>query len=453
VVGTAAARRPGALHRLALGSGDHAMTLALSAVSFVYFAFLTEVVGLRPALAGAVLWIGRLCDAFTDPLMGRISDVTRSRLGRRRPYFLYGALPFGASFALLWLAPPLESQAARFAFCAATYALHALAATVLSVPYVAILPELARDYGERNALNAWRSALVLLATLLAGSGFVPLVAAFGGGRTGYASAGLVFAAWVTWPWFWLFALARERPRFERVARTSTRAALRALLRHANYLRLAGLYVCGRIAMDLVSMLLLLYFTHWLVRRADFAPAIATFILSAVVCLPFWLRVARRHDKRRIFQWGCAWWALCMLALAAVSPGFPPRWACFALIALAAAGYAVVEMMPWSMLGEVVDEDELLTGERREGVYGGVLTWLRKLAGAMAAALTGLALEWAGFRGQTRSQPEAAVQAIRWLATLGPALFLALAVALAQGYSLTRQRHAQIRARLEGQAAG
>src|SRR5262249_25529089 len=223
---------------------------------------------------------------------------------------------------------------------------------------------------------------------------------------------------------------------------------RALLGHANYLRLAGLYVCGRIAMDLVSMLLLFYFTHWLGRRADFAAAIAIFIAAAVAFLPFWLRLAVRHDKRRIFQWGCAWWAVFMLLLAGVTPGFPSRSLTFALIALAAGGYAVIEMMPWSMLGEVIDEDELACGERREGVYGGVLMWIRKLASAMAFALTGLALDAVGYQGQAASQPEAARTAIRWLTTLGPAAFLLLAMLLASRYSLTRARHLEIRARLD-----
>jgi GPH family glycoside/pentoside/hexuronide:cation symporter len=443
----------GVLHKLALGSGDHAMTLTLSAISFVYFAFLTDAVGLRPALAGLVLWIGRLFDAFTDPIMGRISDATRSRLGRRRPYFLFGALPFGLSFGLLWFAPGFESQGARFALCVATYLLYDLTSTILSVPYVAILPEVVPDYTERNSVNAYRSALVLLATLLAGSAFVPLAELLGGGRPDYLAAGCVFAAWVVWPWFWLFSVAREQPGFQRPPEMSAAEGARALLRHRNYLRLAGLYVCGRIAMDLVSMMLLFYFTHWLGRRADFAPAVATFILAAVAFLPAWVRLAERHDKRRVFQWGCAWWGCLMLVLGAVTPEFPPRWLTFALVALAAGGYAVIEMMPWSMLGEVIDEDELACGERREGVYGGVLTWTRKLAGATAVALGGVVLEWAGYQGQAESQPETARSAVRWLTTLGPAFFLLLAMWLARGYSLTRERHAEIRAVLEQRARG
>jgi Na+/melibiose symporter-like transporter len=325
---------------------------------------------------------------------------------------------------------------------------YGLTSTVLAVPYVAILPEMVGDYSERNSVNAYRSALVLLATLLAGFGFPYLAGAFGGGKQGFLSTALIFSVWVVWPWFWLFRIARERPEFQRAPVMGALQAARALLRHANYLRLAGLYVCGRIAMDLVSMLLPFYFTHWLGRSADFGPAIATFILAAATFLPFWVRLAERQEKRRVFQWGCAWWGAFMGVLAGVTPEAPPRWATFVLIAVAAGGYAVIEMMPWSMLGEVIDEDELACGERREGVYGGVLTWIRKLASAIASALTGLALEWSGYQGQAHHQPESALAAIRWLTTLGPAVLLLLALILAQGYTLTRERHAEILARLD-----
>jgi sugar (glycoside-pentoside-hexuronide) transporter len=443
--------RLGVLEKLALGAGDHSLTLALSTLSFVYLFFLTNVVGLRPALAGGVLWVGRVIDALTDPLMGRISDATRSRLGRRRPYFLIGALPFGASFALLWFVPELESQAARFAWCVVAYVLYDLASTTLAVPYVAVLPETVPDYSERNSVNAYRSALVLLATLLAAGTFQPLARWLGDGRPDFLAAGLVFGAWLVLPWFALVRVVRERPEYQRPLALGFVAGLRALLAHRNYLHLAGLYVAARIAMDLSAMMLLFWFADWLGRPSDFEPTLLAFMLSAVFFLPFWVRLAERREKRRIFQWACAWWAVFMGVLGFASPEFPPRWAIFALVALAGASYAVIEMMPWSMLGEVVDEDEWRSGERREGVYGGVLTWVRKLAGATAVALGGIVLEWTGYRGGAEQQGETARHAIRWLASLGPALFLLLAIAASRGYSLTRERHREIRRALDARA--
>jgi GPH family glycoside/pentoside/hexuronide:cation symporter len=107
--------------KLVIGLGDHTITLTLAALSLFYVFFLTEYAGIRPALAGLVPLIGRFVDAFTDPLMGRLSDLTRTRMGRRRPYLLLGALPFGLSFAALWVDLPAESQLGRFAYYTGAY--------------------------------------------------------------------------------------------------------------------------------------------------------------------------------------------------------------------------------------------------------------------------------------------------------------------------------------------
>jgi GPH family glycoside/pentoside/hexuronide:cation symporter len=121
----------------------------------------------------------------------------------------------------------------------------------------------------------------------------------------------------------------------------------------------------------------------------------------------------------------------------------PRWAVFAVMALAGIGYAVTDMMPWSMLGDVIDEDELLTGERREGLYAGFFTFLRKLGGATAVFIAGSLLDLAGFAGG-REQSDLAVLAIRGLTAGLPAVFLVAAVVLASRYPITRDVHRQIR---------
>ena len=114
-----------------------------------------------------------------------------------------------------------------------------------------------------------------------------------------------------------------------------------------------------------------------------------------------------------------------------------------MAAAAGVGYAVADLMPWAMLGDVIDEDELETGERREGIYAGFFTFLRKLGGASGVAVAGVTLELAGFVGG-REQTPTALAAIRGLTALAPALFLAAAAYIALGYPLTRDRHTAIR---------
>ena len=129
-------------------------------------------------------------------------------------------------------------------------------------------------------------------------------------------------------------------------------------------------------------MLLFYFAYSIGREADFAPTLALFLTIVVLSLPVWLAAAKKRDKRTLFIAGAAWWAVIQVVLFFGDSSWP-RWILFAVPSLAAVGYAVAEMMPWSMLGDVIDEDELETGERREGMYVGFFTFLRKIGGATA----------------------------------------------------------------------
>lgn len=419
--------------------GDHTINVQLSSVSLFFLFFLTEVAGLPPSRAGLVLLIGRAVDAFTDPLMGRVSDATTWRFGRRRPYFLLGSIPFGLTFALLWAEAPVTEEAAIFSFYVFVFVANTLCSTLLAVPYAALLPELAVTYDERTSMNTFRSIAVMAAILLTAGGMPTLVKAFGGGAAGYAGAGVVLGFWVALPWLAVFAVTWERPGYRAVASRGMRHHLRELGSHTNYWLLTGLFLSGRIAVDVSGAILLFYFTFWLGRADDFPAAVALMLTAVIASLPFWLRLARGHDKRTIFIAGALWWSLCLIALYAVEPT-APRWWIFTLFALVGIGYAVADLIPWAMLGDVIDEGELRTGERNEGIYAGFFTFVRKLGGALGVAAAGFALELAGFERGAATQAEPVREAIRALTIFGPLTFLLLASAIAWRYPLTRKRH-------------
>ena len=421
--------------------GDHAINVQLAATSLFYLFFLTEVAGLRPALAGVVMLVARVVDAVTDPAMGRLSDRTKLRWGRRRPYFLIGAIPFGVTFAALWMPLPGAPESVKFLAYASFYVLNTLCSTVLAVPYMALLPELALSYQERTSANTFRSIGVVVAILLTAVGVRPLVQAFGGDASGWGSMGVVLGVWVALPWFVVHRVSFERPGFRRAPQTSFRQGLRHLTRHQPYRRLCGLFLASRIAVDVVGAMLLFYFTYWIGRAGDFPPALALMLVVVILTLPGWLRVSQRFDKRRIFMLGAGWWIVVQLGILLIGPD-DPRWLVFGLMGLAGIGYGMADMMPWAMLGDVIDDDELASGERREGLYAGLFTFLRKLGGASGVALAGFVLDVAGFR-PGAEQGEAALFAIRGLTALVPAVFLVVAIAVARGYPISRRRHAEI----------
>lgn len=431
--------------------GDLTVNTALAAFSLFYASyFLVQIADLRPLLAGLVPLVGRTLDAVTDPLMGRISDRTRWRAGRRRPWFLIGALPYGAAFAMMWSDPGIASEWGRFAYYAFAYCLVTTAMTVLSVPYLALLPEMALQYDARTSLHTYRTVGSNLG-IFAALAIRPVSDAFGGGAEGFAAAGLLFGVGLALPWFAVHRVTFERPSFrDRPAEAGVFAGIRIALRQRTFVRLTAVYIMGRIAMDLASALLILYVSFWLGRSQDFEPVMLVFLVSVIAALPLWLRVARGRDKGDVFVVGSLWWIACGLGLAFVQPDWP-AWILYAYVPVVGIGFAVVDLMPWAMLGEVIDEDELESGERREGLYNGMFTFLRKLCGAIAVFLVLGILDLAGYE-KGAEQGETAREAIRWMTGLGPAVFLAAGVVLARGYPLTRARHREILARLAARSA-
>jgi sugar (glycoside-pentoside-hexuronide) transporter len=438
------------LGKAVYASGDFTLNTALAALSLVYAQyFLVQVADIRPVLAGLIPLIGRSIDAFFDPLMGRISDRTRWRSGRRRPWFLIGALPYGLLFAAMWADAPFQGAAARFAYYAAVYTLMNLAMSVLTVPYVAIQPEMAIDYDARTSLNTYRTIGATLG-IFAAVTIEPIAEALGGGKQGFAQTGALFGILLAVPWLAVHRVTFERPGFrDRRSHAGFREAVAQTFRQRSFVQLTGIYIMGRIAMDLAGALLILFMTFWIGRREDFTIAMALFLGAVVLALPVWLALARGRDKAQIFVIGSLLWMLLSTALAAFHPD-SPRWAMFLYVPLLGIGFAVVDVMPWSMLGEVIDEDELESGERREGLYNGMFSFLRKLGGALGVFLVMSALDLFGYE-KGREQTDTAREAIRWMTALAPVPFLAAGVWLTRGYPLSRRRHREIQAELAARA--
>jgi sugar (glycoside-pentoside-hexuronide) transporter len=438
------------LAKIVYSSGDFTLNTALSALSLVYAQyFLVQVGDVRPVLAGLIPLIGRTIDAFFDPLMGRISDRTRWRSGRRRPWFLIGALPYGALFAAMWADAPCDGAAARFAWYAAVYTLMNLAMSVLTVPYVAIQPEMAIDYDARTSLNVYRTFGGTLG-IFAAVTIEPIAEALGGGKQGFAQAGALFGVLLALPWLAVYRVTFERPEFrERRSEAGFREAVAQTFRHRAFVQLTGIYIMGRIAMDLAAALLILFMSYWIGRREDFTVVMALFLGAVVLALPAWLALARGRDKAHVFVAGSLLWMVMSAGLALFHPD-SPRWAMFVYVPLVGIGFAVVDVMPWSMLGEVIDEDDLATGERREGLYNGMFAFLRKLGGAIGVFLVMACLDLFGYE-KGHEQTDTAREAIRWMTALAPVPFLAAGIWLTRGYPLSRQRHSEILAQLSARA--
>jgi len=428
------------------GLGDHSVNVALVALTAIFPFYLTDVVGMRIGLAGLVPLLGRGVDALTDVWMGRISDRTTWKAGRRRPYLLIGALPFSRPFAASWSAPLIGNATLEFGFYVGVYVLLSISRTVVAVPYQALLPELTSNYHERTSLATFRSISSIFGTFVTLMLFRQIVTWFGGDPRAWSLTGVVFAVWIFWPWLPIWWVTYERPGKRSESKVSTREYFKMLAENRTFRRLIALFSLGRMAIDLPMALFLYYFTYVMGRPEDFVPVMAVFLISVIVAMPFWLRFSRGRDKETTYLYGCVGWVFGLLCLFVNQPDWP-FWILLLSTALAGAGYSAADMIPWSMIADVADEDEILSGERREGLYVGVFTFLRKLAGAGGVAVAFGILDWVGFKSEAGNS-EQTLWILRGATALIPAAMVIASAWVARKYPLSYERHRDILNQLE-----
>lgn len=432
--------------KLVYGLGDHSVNVALVALTMIFPFYLTDVVEMRIGLAGLVPLVGRSIDAISDVWMGRLSDRIRWKAGRRRPFFLIGALPFAVFFAAIWVTPEIESTALEFSYYVVVYMLISVSMTVVAIPYQALLPDLTDDYDERTSLATFRSVSSLIGTLLIAVSFGPLVEALGGGASAWAGAGMIYGLWILWPWLPIWWVTYERPPTSAPVELSFYEYASVILKNQNFRRLIAFFALGRIAIDLPMALFLHYFTYVIGHRDYFEPMMFAFILGTVVAMPFWLRFARGKNKATIYLAACCGWTITFLGLLFM----PPDWPFAVMVAvslLSGAGYAAADMMPWSMVADISDEDEVISGDRREGIFVGLFTFTRKMTGAVAVAIAFLTLDRVGFVPNIENT-EVVLWTIRLLTAGVPILFIFLSMFAARSYTLGHQEHGDILAELE-----
>ncbi|MCJ7552060.1 MAG: MFS transporter, partial [Anaerolineae bacterium] len=377
-----------------------------------------------------------------------ISDRTRTRWGRRRPFLLFGPLPFALAFTLLWWRPPFETPAALVAYYAVAYVIFDAAATFVYMPYFAMTPELTSDYDERTSLTTYRMAFSILGSLI--SFTLPLLIV---GNFEPANApkvltmGVLFGIVSALPLFLVFFGTREREEHVALEQPSLRESLRSAGHNRPFLYGLGLFLMAWIAVDIVQAILLYYIKYWLGRESDSDLIMAVIFVTAMFALPVWDVVSRRRSKVWAYIIGVGFWAGVQIVLVLVSPA-TTLVPILVLCVLAGIGVAAVHVLPWAMIPDAIEYDEWRTGERHEGMYYSLTTLTTKVAASIAIPLALLVLEFTGYVPNSAQQPAAALMGIRIVMGPIPALLLCLGIVIALRYPLDRKAYDRILRELE-----
>ena len=431
--------------------GDLGLSIAYFAVGFFFLFYLTDVVGLSASVAGSVVLIGKLWDGVNDPLIGVLSDRTRSRHGRKRVYLLYGAIPFAISFGLLWWLPLDASQAVTFILACAAILFFATAYSVVAVPYMAMVPVMTVDYDERTQVIGFRAMFSSFGTIT-GGGIALLVS----DEDGVASAlqGISIGFGIFCALAILVAAASIKGLEARNDADISRVPFRryvALAREPNVSTLLWFKLLGAVATGVLTASLPFFAEHVVGSTGLASISLAIYTIVAAVLVPMVNRLTHRVDKRHLLLAANILAALLLLIIGLLV-GTDSTVLFLIGSALLGAAMSAYLLIPGSLVPDLVDWYEYEHEERHESVFFGLWMTIHQIGLGVAGFTLGLLLQLFGYDGSADVQTESGVLGVRLAFGVLPGLFLVAAAVVLLRYQISRDRFEEARRSLEARAA-
>ncbi len=416
--------------------------------------FYTDVIGVHVSAMGLILLFVRLFDAVTDPAIGLISDRIRTPFGRRRPFIAAGALLTGAAILLLFNPPHLGPDAATAWFMVWIFLLF-LFWTVIIVPYESLGPELTFDYDERTTLFGMRDGALIAGNLVAAAspaaikGLMNLPDGGQGERDTFFYLALIYVPLILASALWCVMTFKERAVNGIAHRENIFKKLLSSLRNRPFRILLISYAISAVGNNLPATLILYYVEYVLhSSRADLF--LVLYFMTGILFLPFWVAGAKRYEKKS------AWLASMAINTGAFSgvfflgPGDELLYGI--LVFMSGIGFGATLAIPSAIQADVIDYDELISGQRREGLYIGLWSIAKKMAAAFGVG-AGLALLGASGYVPRVKQSESVVLSLRILYALVPCLCNAVAIVIALAYPISGSVHREIRSAIYRRSAG
>ncbi|THB80404.1 MAG: MFS transporter [Desulfobacteraceae bacterium] len=415
--------------------------------------FYTDTIGIDITTAGILLLLVRVFDAVTDPLIGYVSDNTRTRWGRRHPFIGLGAIGLAAAILMLFIPPqvPGSEQVFRFGFW--LFALFFFW-TLITIPYESLGPELTTDYHERTTLFSLRDGGLILGTLVAAAS--PDIAGFfleqAGSddleRSRFAAIAAVYAPMILITVILCIRNVPEKRTEDHIG--SPRRGVRwrddfkTIIQNRPFLILIAAYTISAIGSNLPATLIL-YYVQYVLESQRAGLFLFAYFLTGILCLPLWIGISRRTGKKRA-------WILSMLVNTGaffgvffLGPGDSSLYA--VLVVISGIGFGAGLALPSSIQADVIDYDEWVTHQRREGRFIGLWSIAKKLAAALGVGV-GLSMLGAAGYVPNQEQTEAVTFMLRTLYALVPCICNALSILIIVFYPIDSKLHEQIRQEID-----
>lgn len=436
--------------KLAYGLGDFGSNLMWQGVSLYLLFYSTEVLGLAADTAGLIVMVALIWDGLVDVTMGSVADRTRSRFGRYRPYLLFGAVPMGVFFVLVYTPLPFVEGAAVAVVALASQILFRTAYAIVSIPYGSLTSAMTGDSAERASIAGYRMIFANLGGLAIALSMMPMVKALGGGdlARGFPLAACVLAAVAVILTWVCFAGTREQP--VEVAAGGQPAYRftelpRLMLANPPFLIVIGCMILSSTALTIIATYMPYYFKYAIGKEDQMGLALGLVIAGTVCFIPVWMAIARRIGKRNVWIAGALWAASALILMHVfASPSFE-QMAPFLL--LSAFGFAALSLTGFGLLPDTVEYGELKTGRRVEAGLYSVMILTQKFSHGLASWFVGVSLASAGYTAEG-GLPASGIAPMAQAMFLAPAALYLLSIAVIWRYPISAAFHAEVLKKLE-----
>ena len=427
--------------KLAYGLGDSAANFVFQTqITFLMY-FYTDVFGISAAVAGTILLVSRVVDAFIDPIVGALADRTNTRWGRYRPWVLWTAVPMAIALVLCYTTPNLDTTG-KIIWAIATYNLLMVVYAANNIPYSALSGVMTDDTSERTSLASWRFLCAVAATLVVNVFTLDMVKYFG-----QADAALGFQR-VMGVWGLLavifftitFASTKERISPSPRQRSTLFQDLSDLFRNGPWIALFILGVLIYVQLALRGGSMLYYFSHYLDRADLFGWFNGIGLAVAMIGVFLSNSLSERFGKRNTFR-VCLLLSACFMASIALLPRDALR-TMFALQILMQLSFGPTIPLMWTMMADVADYSEWRTGRRSTGLAFASIVFGMKLGFGIGAWLNGELLHLAGYSANGEQSDET-LRTISLLVSVFPACALLAGFVVLFCYGIDKRLEQQI----------
>jgi GPH family glycoside/pentoside/hexuronide:cation symporter len=408
-------------------------------ISTFFMKFATDVLLIAPAVAGTIMLVGQGWDALNDPPIGHLSDRTRTRWGRRRPWFVASAIPLALCTVALWSPPSWLDETQTIAWTLVVFLLYRTFYSTFRVPHLALGAELSRGYHDRTRVFGG-SQLVETIGLLGATVTIGIVENALDPRATMARISIFMAIAIVAFLLTASAYIREPEAHQKPDETGPFAVFAEVLRnpHARIILLIFLFEQAGLTLVLGTMP---YFSDWVLRTpGQTATYMGTAVVTMLFTIPIWIRVSRRFGKKQVWLFSKVVRAGFLANIWFLGQGDAALFlgGCVIIGGVAACGTVIGP----SIKADIIDWDEAQSGARREGAYFATWNFAQKGAGALGGWLLGVSLALFGYNAQLSEQSPEAILGIQFAFAYIPVLLTIASIFLLWRFSLDERAHSE-----------